>query len=500
MVVVAIELGTLAAVDDGPAIIEPGNGRLSYGELDALASRVAGRLGQLGLGAGSRIAICLPRSADVIAAIVGILRAGAAFVPLDPGAPAERNARIVADCGVQLVLADAKSQFQTPVDVHVLEPVGLGRAIAAWAGDAPASAAIDDAGALASVMYTSGSTGRPKGAMMTRGALAAFAAFIRDTLRPARTDVFASHAPFHFAMSAFDLLGALTSGAALVIVPETARASAERVVDIIERERVTIWFAGPAILTLVGKLGLGSRLGSLRVLAFAGEVFPVAHLRELRRQLVDPPPRCLHVWGSTETNIGVVHELPAGELAAPPPIGTPCAHFEYRICDPAGEPVTRGTPGELVLRGPAVFAGYVNQPEATAEKRLVDPGGGLPWYRTGDLVIELPSGELQYAGRLGRMVKIRGYRVEPGEVEARLYEHPRVVEAGVVAEGTEGELELVAHLRTLDDQRLTMVELKQFCATKLPPYMIPRRFVFHPALPRTANGKIDLQRLAEVSP
>jgi len=231
------------------------------------------------------------------------------------------------------------------------------------------------------------------------------------------------------------------------------------------------------------------------VLAFAGEVFPIGHLRELRRQL--PAPRYLHIWGSTETNIAVVHEL-AGELDAPPPIGTPCPHFEYRITDPAGEPVTRGTPGELVLRGPAVYAGYLNAPEITAEKRVADPDG--PWHRTGDLVIELPSGELQYAGRLGRMVKIRGYRVEPGEVEARLYEHPRVVEAGVVPEGTEGELELVAHLRTLDDQRLTLVELKQFCATRLPPYMIPRRFVFHTALPRNANGKLDLQRLAETAP
>ena len=476
MVIVGIALGTLPLVDDGPAIIEPGVGRLTYGELDALAGRVAGRLGQLGIGPGSRIAICLPRSADVVAAMLGTLRAGAAFVPLDPNAPAERNAQIIADCGVQLVL-----------DVSALGPVGQGRAIAAWAKDAsaPAPVAHDDA-TLASVMYTSGSTGRPKGAMMTRRALAAFARFIGDTIRPGRTDVFASHAPFHFAMSTFDLLGTLTFGAALAIVPETARASADRVVEIIERERVTIWFAGPAILTQVAKLGLGARLGSLRLLAFAGEVFPLSHLRELRRQLAGP--RYLHVWGSTETNIGVVHELPPGELDAPPPIGTPCAHFEYRICDAAGEPVPRGTPGELVLRGPAVFSGYANQ----------EPRAG--WHRTGDLVIELPSGQLQYAGRLGRMVKIRGYRVEPGEVEARLYEHPRVVEAGVVAEGSEGELELVAHLRTLDDQRLTMVELKQFCATKLPPYMIPKRFVFHPALPRTANGKIDLQRLAEVSP
>ncbi|HEY5933183.1 MAG TPA: amino acid adenylation domain-containing protein [Kofleriaceae bacterium] len=494
----AIALGALAAVDDGPAIIEPGLGRLSYGELDALANRAASRLRQLGLGPGSRIAICLPRSADVIVAILGTLRAGAAFVPLDPAAPVERNAGIVADCGVQLVLVEARTCFETAADVHVLEGVGLGRAIAAWAGDASPSVVDHDPESLASVMYTSGSTGRPKGAMMTRHALETFAAWIRTAIGPTRADTFASHASFHFAMSTFDILGALTSGAALVIVPETARANAERVAEVIERERVTIWFSGPAILTQIAKLVLASRLASLRVLAFAGEVFPVSHLRELRRQL--PGPRYLHIWGSTETNVGVVHELPAGDVDVPPPIGTPCDHFEYRIVDTAGVLVAPGTPGELVVRGPAVHAGYANQPEMTAEKRFIDPEGGAPWHRTGDLVIELPTGELKYAGRLGRMVKIRGYRVEPGEVEARLYEHPRVVEAGVVPEGTDGELELVAHLRTLDDQRLTMVELKQFCAKRLPPYMIPRRFVFHVALPRTANGKIDLRRLAESSP
>jgi amino acid adenylation domain-containing protein len=485
----------IAATDDGPAIIEPGLGRLSYAELDALVARVGGRLAGLGVGPGSRIAICLPRSADVIAIMLGALRIGAAYVPLDPDAPALRNAQIVEDCGASLVLADARVEpalRDAARDVHVLAGVGLGRAVDAWAGADVAPPATHDAGALASVMYTSGSTGRPKGAMMTRGALDAFAAWIRDTIKPTRADRFATHAGFHFAMSAFDILGALGSGAALVIVPDLARANAERVAEVIESERVTIWFSGPAILSQLAKRGIASRLQSLRLLAFAGEVFPVGQLRELRRQL--PGPRCLHVWGSTETNVGAVHEL-AGEIDAPPPIGRPCPHFEYRIGDEAGRPVTRGTPGELLLRGPAVHAGYVDQPEVTAAKQFADPDG--PWHRTGDLVIELPSGELQYAGRLGRMVKIRGYRVEPGEIEARLYEHPGVVEAGVVPEGAEGERELVAHLRTADNQRIAMVELKQFCATRLPPYMIPKRFVFHDALPRNANGKIDLQRLAE---
>jgi L-proline---[L-prolyl-carrier protein] ligase len=492
------ELGALGARDDRTAVVEPGAGRLTYAELDALASRIAGRLAALGAGAGARVAIALPRSADVIAAFWGTLRAGAAFVPLDPAAPPERNAQILVDCGVRIALVDARladplreaaGRAGATLDLHALGAPGLGAAIGAWAGDHRAAAVAVSDDALASVLYTSGSTGRPKGVMMTRRALAAFAAWIRDHIAPTRDDVFATHAPFHFAMSAFDLLGALPNGAALVIVPDPIRASAERVAELIERERVSIWFSGPAILTQIAKLEHGARLRGLRILAFAGEVFPIAHLRTLRGQLAGP--RYLHVWGSTETNVAVVHELaPDDPLVAPPPLGRPCSHFEYGVVDERGQPVAAGSPGELVLRGAAVHAGYLNRPELTAEKRFG------PWHRTGDLVIETATGELRHAGRLGRMVKVRGYRVEPGEIEARLYEHPQIVEAGVVAMPAGDELELVAHLRTASGERLAVVELKEFCAVKLPAYMVPKRFVFHAALPRNANGKIDLPKLA----
>jgi amino acid adenylation domain-containing protein len=483
--------GDLAAADDRRAIVEPGAGHITYRELDDLVSRAAGRLSAIGVRPGDKIAICLPRSADAIVAMLAVLRAGAAFVPIDPSAPAERTAAILAAAEVRFAFVDPSTERACTGEVQRLAAVGLGRAIGAWAGDARAPSIAVDHAALGSVMYTSGSTGRPKGVMMTRGGLDAFAAWIRTTIAPTRDDVLASHAHFHFAMSAFDIFGATTSGATLVIIPETIRASAERVSELVAREGTTIWFSGPAILTQIARLELGARLSSLRILAFAGEVFPIAHLENLRRQVTGP--RILHIWGSTETNVAVVHEI-TGALAAPPPIGRPCAHFEARVVDEQGRPVPAGTPGELVLRGPAVCAGYLNEPAITAEKRFADPGGA--WHRTGDLVIELPSGELRYAGRLGRMLKLRGYRIEPGEIEARLYEHPKIVEAGVVAEGTEGEQDLVAHVRTHDLQKLPLVELKQFCAAKLPAYMIPKRFVFHDALPRNANGKIDLQQLA----
>jgi acyl-CoA synthetase (AMP-forming)/AMP-acid ligase II len=232
----------------------------------------------------------------------------------------------------------------------------------------------------------------------------------------------------------------------------------------------------------------------MRTVAFAGEVFPARHLRELRRRL--PRPRYFNFYGSTETNVAVYYELPpALELDGPPPIGRPCEHFEARVVGPDGRVVAPGTIGELQLRGPGLTTGYLNQPELTAERLVTVSEDGRPWYRSCDLVEQLSSGDLRYAGRIGRMIKLRGYRVEPGEIEARLQEHPEVKEVGVVAvEGPNG-LRLVAHV---GGPRVPVVELKQFCAVKLPAYMIPERFVFHAALPRNLRGKIDFDSLRAI--
>jgi acyl-CoA synthetase (AMP-forming)/AMP-acid ligase II len=309
--------------------------------------------------------------------------------------------------------------------------------------------------------------------------------------------VFANHAPFNFGMSLFDIYASLTCGAALVLLPDEVRQFATHVVDLVSRERVTIVFATPAILSRIAALeDLESRdLSALRVIVFGGEVFPAPPLRTLRRRL--PHPRYFNCWGSTETNIGTYYELPAeAEFDAPPPIGRPCEHYEARVVGRDGHVVAAGTVGELQLRGEGLTTGYVNQPALTAERIIASPAGGPPWYRTSDLVVELPSGDLRYAGRIGRMVKLRGYRVEPGEIETRLYEHPQIKEASVVSVDGPGGVRLVAHL---SGTRLSIVELKEFCAVKLPPYMIPEQFVFHAALPRNARGKIDFQSLRATS-
>jgi amino acid adenylation domain-containing protein len=489
-------------------VVEPGRGRVSYADLDRLADGVAGRLCGLGVQPGDRVGLYVRRSADAIAAMLGTLRAGCTYVPVDPGAPVERNAEIHTDCDVRLTIVEssfeagyreATRRLGGSIDVQPISPVGIGRAIQEWAADAGSfgpELALERARSqseIACVLYTSGTTGRHKGWMMSRTAITALARWCHQQFGASESDVFANHAPFHFAMSLFDIYSSLTCGASLVLVPDELRQFAPRVVDLLSRERVTILFATPSILSLISAMDdLESRdLGAVRLVVFGGEVFPAPALRTLRSRL--PHPRYFNCWGSTETNIATYYEIPAdAELSGPPPIGRPSAHYQARIVGPDGGIVSPGAVGELQLRGEGLTTGYLNQPALNAERLIDAPDGGLPWYRTCDLVVELPSGDLRYSGRIGRMVKLRGYRVEPGEIETRLYEHPQIKEVGVVAvEGPRG-LQLVAHV---SGARVPVIELKEFCAVKLPPYMIPERFVFHAALPRTSRGKIDFESL-----
>lgn len=500
-----MSLAALPVHDERIAIIEPGRGKVSYARLDALADRVAARLLALELRAGARIGLYLHRSSDAVAALLGILRAGYTYVPVDPHAPAARNAEILAECGVATSLVEEcfVADYRAAVAalgggpaLQVLGPVGLGAAIEVWAPEA-AAPQPDAESEIACILYTSGSTGRHKGWAMSRTAVAAHARWSRETLRPGPGDVFANHAQMNFGMSLFDIFSSLTSGFPLVLVPDNARQFAGRVVDVLERERVTIWFSGPAILSLIAELdGLETRkLDALRWVAFAGEPFPAPMLAKLRQRL--PHPRYFNFWGSTETNVGLFYELPAEQhFDEPPPIGRPCAHYEARLVGQDGAVVPLGSVGELQLRGVGLDTGYLDQPQLNAERLLKDATGEGCWYRTGDLAVEGPDGQLRYRGRIGRMLKLRGYRIEPGEIEIRLNEHSQIVASAVLPGEIDGRPCLVAHLGA---PKLPLVELKQFCAEKLPTYMVPERFVFHTALPRNLRGKIDFEALRRES-
>ncbi|MCP5516667.1 MAG: amino acid adenylation domain-containing protein [Verrucomicrobiales bacterium] len=495
--------------------IEESNGEtITYAQLAGLSNRVRDRLRARGIQRGDRVGVWLTKSADAVASFLGIMKAGAAYVPVDPTAPAERNTLIFRDCGVALILtqdryaAAVREGFEpagSEPPMILLSGTGAGRPLELClehldgdeeAGAYPSAAVSDDS--LAYVLYTSGSTGRPKGVVLSHGNARSFVAWCAATFDPCPSDRFSSHAPFHFDLSILDIYLPLSHGATLVIVDEKLGKEPGALAAWIAEKRLTSWYSAPSILAMMAQFGglEAHDYGALRTVLFAGEVFPIKHLKALRD--LWPGPRFFNLYGPTETNVCTYHEIPAripSEQVEPMPIGRPCAHCAPLVVDEAGEPVAPGTAGELCIAGPSVLQGYWNLPTQTTAVFLEREG--RRWYRTGDLVTELPEGGYRFIGRRDRMIKKRGYRIELGEIEAALYRHPAVKEAAVIAHAREDGLLLHAFLSTHDERVLSMVEMKTFCAARLPLYMVPDRFTSLPSLPQTSTGKVDFQQLQQ---
>jgi len=501
------------------ALEEESGAGIRYAELEALSDRVRDRLVRIGIGPGDRVALCLPKTIDGVAAIFGILKAGAAYVPLDPTGPASRAALILSDCGVAAVFvsaaleaalaAEAARLGAEPRWLAVDEPGG-GRGIAALlereaqrdpAPAAPSHAPRPDEPAY--ILYTSGSTGRPKGVVLSHRNAESFLDWCSETFAPRESDRFSSHAPLHFDLSILDLYLPLRHGAAAVLIGEKTSKEPGALAALLERARISIWYSTPSILRLLTQYGrLRERdCRALRCVLFAGEVFPIAALRAAMEQL--PGAAWFNLYGPTETNVCTWHPIPAripAEEQRPFPIGRVCAQLEAQVVGADDRPVPPGAEGELLIRGPNVMQGYWQLPERSAQAFLgSDPG--TRWYRTGDLVVEEAGGVFRYRGRRDRMVKKRGYRVELGEIEACLHRHAQIFEAAVVAvPDASGELRVVAHVATADGGRLSLIALKRFCSESLPLYMVPDAFAFHARLPKTSTDKLDYQALAALAP
>jgi amino acid adenylation domain-containing protein len=499
---------------DRIAVREPSGLEITYRDLDSLTDRLRDRLASLGIGRGARVGMCLHKSTDSVATILGILKCGAAYVPVDPTAPAARNGFIFHDCSVSAIVTEASlapaiaeesRRLGSERPFLTLEGVGGGGSLRsmldsedAAIGTAPFSGQETEPDDLAYILYTSGSTGRPKGVMLSHLNAQRFIDWCSQAFAPVPEDRFSSHAPFHFDLSILDIYVPLTHGATLVLVPETTGKEPLGLAELIAAERLTVWYSTPSILSLLtqyGKLETHD-LSSLRLVLFAGEVYPIVHLRALRQRI--PAPTYFNLYGPTETNVCTFYELPPpaeDDRNEPYPIGIACPHYEALIVNAEGREVEKGKEGELLIRGDGVMQGYWNLPEQN-QQAFFDLGERGRWYRTGDLVAELPDGNLRFIGRKDRMVKKRGYRVELGEIEACLYRHPNIREAATVAVEDEREgVKVVAHITTRDGNRISIIELKQFCSRNLPLYFIPDLFQFHQELPKTSTDKIDYQRL-----
>ena len=499
---------------------------LTYAELDNLSNQVARALLAQGVAPGDRVGILAPKSAASVVAVFGVLKAGACYVPLDPKSPAGRLATIMDDSGISVVLADQATVRQASAMVDSVPhlravivtgphwgreaPTGpetgilsQGPAVVPWDAVLTEPAEALDANPtidtdLAYILYTSGSTGTPKGVMISHRASLTFVEWAAACAGLFESDRVCSPAPLHFDLSVFDVFATCKVAACMVVVPENASIFPARLAQWLEREQISIWYSVPSVLTMLAARGnlRGFDLSRLRAIIFAGEVFPAKHLAKLMADL--PGARYLNWYGPTETNVCTWYEVPPGSagFTAPVPIGKACANMDAFAVTSEGSRVAKpGEEGELYVRGSGLMRGYWGDQEKTRRVLVSNPSQAAydeSAYRTGDLVTLDDEGNYVFIGRRDGMVKTRGYRVELGEVETALYQHPAIREAVVLP--VPDEL-LGSRLRAVicadGPSGLTREEVLDHCRRHLPSYMVPDVVEFREVLPRTSTGKID---------
>ncbi len=487
--------------DPAAAAVVTAGEALSYGELESRANRLARRLQRLGVGPEVPVGLSLPRSIDGVIALLAILKAGGVYLPLDPAYPRERRAWMLADVGARVLITSEalSSELPTGPGVTVLAVDAEAEAIAGESPARPVSRATPQS--LAYVIYTSGSTGKPKGVGVEHGAAAGHLQALLREYGLAAGDRFLQTAAWSFDISLEQLLAPLASGATIALWQGELDLAAlpRRIVEL----GVTVADLPPALLQLwaaEGKTGpeLPVRLVIAGGEALAPEVARLWPSTTLRRA------RLVNGYGPTEAVItATLFTVDAGALLPAVPIGRPLPGRSVRVLDRRGQPVPVGVPGELALGG-ALARGYLGRPEATAERFVPDAWSGEPGarlYRTGDRVRWLPAGELDFLGRLDQQVKVRGFRIEPGEIEAALARHPAVAQAAVVVAGEGAARRLVAFLVGTGESPLPDAgELRAFLGRTLPDYMTPAAFVETAVLPLTPAGKVDRRALAAAAP
>lgn len=494
--------------------------RSTFAELVDAAQRIGTCLHDAGIKRGDRVALWMDKTPACVQAMVGIMWAGAAYVPLDPRAPWRRGRAILEDCMVSALFVDAPRVADlssllpgTNVPLVIIDrkrgtatgpepglPAGT-RAVslAEVLETTPRGIPFPDATDLAYILYTSGSTGTPKGVVHTHRSGRSFVEWVQRTYDIVPADVFSSHAPFHFDLSILDLYASLGSGASVRLISSLESMMPPYLVKSVSEWGITIWYSVPSILTAMMEVGQLEThgFGNVRTLLFAGEVFPTPQLRRLRRAL--PGVRLSNLFGPTETNVCTYYDVPDKiPDDRPIPIGRGCEHLDTFVIDANGNQVGVGEEGTLWVKGGHVMSGYWDA-GALGKGLARDPRNPSEMaYCTGDQVRLQPDGNYEFLGRRDQMIKVRGYRVEAGEIEAVLATHPSVVEAVVVPlpdERTGSRIVSTVVLRL--GQGVEPSSLRSYCGERLPSYMVPEQIEVVESLPRTSTGKADRKMLLE---
>lgn len=489
--------------------------RLSYKELDTKSNQLANYLIELGVKPSSRVGIYLPKSIEIPVSTFGIMKAAAAYVPIDPSSQTERLSYILNDCGIEiLITCDSKLKTIEQIDSSaspLKHIIGISEnrlskfLSSSWEQinrcnpSLPIVPCCEED--LAYVMYTSGSTGAPKGLMHTHSSGMAYARHSADLYSVDHTDVLGNHAPLHFDISTFEYLTGPLVGATTVLIPEEAMLFPSALSELIQEERLTFWYSVP--LALIQLITRGSieeyDLSSLRWVLFGGEPFPPKYLNELIRKL--PKVRFCNVYGPAEVNQCTFYHIPQGSPIAdkPIPIGQVWAAAHHLLLDHEETPITGEGVGELVISSASMMQGYWGRPDLNAKAfYFEEPVSGFKrrYYRTGDILRRDSDNLLHFVGRRDRQIKLRGYRIELDEVEAAFTKQKEIEEtAAILMEDEQGEKYILAIASPKPGATIDADLSLQNAKAALPSYAIPRQLIATNQFPRTGSGKIDRTKL-----